>query len=521
MQLGAFACVLAALPYETFELERHLVPKELALYLTAFGATLFALAPAARLAPGARDLLLVGFLGWSAASTALAANLWLALPAFGVSLAGALLFWTARQVTRAGFGRALRTALAAAVVLAAATALLQAYGVESSLFAERRSPGGTFGNRNFMAHLVAIGLPLVLLVATEARGRGRWLGAVAVMLLAAALVLSRTRAAWLAVGVTVAILAVETLGVARLHRVDPPWRKRARGLALAALAGVAAALLLPNDLDWRSDSPYLESLVGVANYREGSGRGRLIQYGNTLGMVRADPILGVGPGNWAVAYPRFTTPGDPAFDPDDVIPTNPWPSSDWVALLAERGAIATLLLLAFGGSLTLAAWRRWRDGPRKTESLGDLALGATSLATLLVGAFDAVLLLPAPTLFAWTIAGSLAADLPDPPVRTIPLDAERRRLLRRGLTLTGACLATYAALRWGAMAVFTSAGSVRVAARATWLDPGSYRMRMLLARNHLARGDCRQARVHAEAASGLFPNHPAPKQILRRCRRPG
>jgi hypothetical protein len=117
-----------------------------------------------------------------------------------VSLAGAALFWCARAVGRAGRGDALLAGLAGAVVLGAVTALAQAYGlVNTGLASLTRAPGGTFGNRNFMAHLVAIGLPVLLYVAIEARSRTRFtLGATGVALAAAALVLSLARrmAAW-------------------------------------------------------------------------------------------------------------------------------------------------------------------------------------------------------------------------------------------------------------------------------------------------------------------------------------
>ena len=59
--------------------------------------------------------------------------------------------------------------------------------------------------------------------------------------------------------------------------------------------------LLPNRLEWKSDSPYLDSAAGLVNYKEGSGRGRLVQYGNSLRMTVAHPLFGVGPGNWPVA----------------------------------------------------------------------------------------------------------------------------------------------------------------------------------------------------------------------------
>jgi hypothetical protein len=51
------------------------------------------------------------------------------------------------------------------------------------------------------------------------------------------------------------------------------------------------------------------------------------------------------------------------------------------------------------------------------------------------------------------------------------------------------------------------------------LDPGSYRIRMLLAQRWRAAGRCDKARPHAQAAAALFANHPAPRAILRSCGR--
>ena len=104
-----------------------------------------------------------------------------------------------------------------------------------------------------------------------------------------------------------------------------------------------------NEIDGKVSGPIGKSvrrredqrfLTGVANYKEGSGRGRLIQWGNTLAMAAHHPLLGVGPGNWPVFYPKYRSTGDPSFDRDDIIPTNPWPSSDWMAMASERGFAA-------------------------------------------------------------------------------------------------------------------------------------------------------------------------------------
>ncbi|CAN5855039.1 hypothetical protein BH24GEM1_BH24GEM1_00210 [soil metagenome] len=519
LQAGAILVVLAATPYHFFQLDRYTFVKELVLLAVALAAVLLCLGSARTLTVFMVDALVAGFLGLSLISAMLAANGWLAARALGVSLAGAGLFWAARTVARKGHGPRLLDALAIAVVLGAGTGLVQAYGLLTTDFASlTRAPGGTFGNRNFMAHLVTIGLPVLILVTVEARRGGDFaLGAAGVALATAALVLSRSRAAWLGAAACGIFLAVEGLWVGRLW-TDQRLRKRVLGLAGIGLGGLLLALALPNRLNWRSDSPYLDSLTGVANYREGSGRGRLIQYGNTLRMAGDHPVLGVGPGNWPLYYPKYMSPSDPSFAAGDVIPTNPWPSSDWMAMLAERGLPASLFLLAVGGTIALGAWIRVRSGTRRAPALGDLTIVATLIAIVVVGAFDAALLLPVPTFFAWTVVGALASSAR--PVREVVLTPLGRGRLTVAVGVVGGVLLLHSLAQVAAMAL-SGGGSREALELAARVDPGSYRIHMRLAQEWRAADRCDLARPHAERARDLFPNHPAPLVLLRGCRRRG
>jgi O-antigen ligase len=515
LQAGAALVVLAALPYPFFQLDRYTFVKESALLAAALAAVLFCIGAARKVTVFMVDALVAGFLALSLVSALFADNGWLAARAFGVSLAGAGLFWAARTVARAGHGPRLLAALAAAVVVGAVTGLIQAYGLfTTDLASLTRAPGGTFGNRNFMAHLVTIGLPLLILVTVEARRRQDFvLGAAGVALAAAALVLSRSRAAWLGAAACGIFLAVEGLWVGRLW-TDQRVRRRAICLAGIAVAGLLLALALPNRLNWRSNSPYLDSLAGVANYKEGSGLGRLIQYGNTLEMAVDHPVLGVGPGNWPVHYPKYMSPGDPSFDADDVIPTNPWPSSDWMAMLAERGLPASLLLLSIGGSIALGAWVRVRSGARRAPALGDLTIVATVIAVAVVGTFDAVLLLPTPTFLVWTVIGALASSAR--PIREVALSPIGRRRLTVAVAALGGVLLIHSFSQVAAMAI-SDGGSREALELGAKVDAGSYRIHMRLAQQWRAAGRCDRARPHAQRARELFPNHPAPRVVLRAC----
>src|SRR5207253_4426984 len=141
-----------------------------------------------------------------------------------------------------------------------------------------RLPGGTLGNRDFVAHGAGFGLPLLFLAAM----RGRFvLASCGVAIVAASLVLTRSRGAWLACAVMLLLFIV----VARV------WTRLLGVLAFAAF-GVVAALVIPSTLRWRSENPYLQSVAGVANYEQGSERGRLVQYRRSLWMAAAHPLFG-------------------------------------------------------------------------------------------------------------------------------------------------------------------------------------------------------------------------------------
>ena len=126
------------------------------------------------------------------------------------------------------------------------------------------------------------------------------------------------------------------------------------------------------------------------NYREGSGRGRLVQYSNSARMSLHHPLLGVGPGNWAVVYPKFASPGDPSLATDGMT-ANP---------VAEQRL----------DDVPLGARARWRS-----------SLLALAMIALLVDAVRALRVEgdPEHALSAWALLGTVAG-------------AARRQHVRRG-----------------------------------------------------------------------------------------
>ena len=501
---GAFAVILAWAPSRLFDLERYLVPKALALHVVALGVIALGLVPLRRSAWGRTEVLLAAFVGWSALATVLATNRWLALEGLGISFSAVVVFLTARRLP-ASLREFVLGGILSAVVVGAALGVAQAYGLEGAWLSDSRPPGGTFGNRNFLGHISAIAAPVLLLVALHARRpRSLVLGLIGLAVLTEAVVLTRSRAAWLGGVAGVACALIGVWVARRWDRAGSDATRTVRRLSAGAtvMAGaVGLAVFVPNQLDWVTDTPYAATLGNLADYQEGSGAGRLVQYRTSLSLMPSDPVFGVGPGNWFVHYPRVTKRGDPAYAGGEMIPTNPWPSSDWVALVVERGALGALLLLLAGGS-ALADAMRSSDGRNDPRAAGGVA--GVLAAALVCGMFDAVLLLAAPSFVVFAGVGVLLA-----PVEGHGEEASRGGGPRAAALALALVLVLYTSAHTTAIALTAEGTRTSILARAARWAPGEHRLRLALAQ----RGRCEDAR----AAGRLMPYHARVKRLVERC----
>jgi len=514
IQAGVILAVVVALPYKVFELDRYFVPKELVLHAAALIIAVLLVARRRTLSFDLVDGLLAFFLVWSVASAIFATNHWLAQRSLAISVSGVIVFWGARSVARGGSYRPILVAAAIAAVCAAAFSLAQAYGLDTEYFSANRAPGGTFGNRNFVAHMAVIGLPsLVWCTVTARRPFGALLGSLGGAVLAGALVLSRSRAAWLAVAACVVVLLIPMIASRKYWRGGMVGGRFAR-LSLAAAIGGMAAIALPNSLNWNSESPYLDSARGMVDYKKGSGRGRVAQYTNSVHMAISNPVFGVGPGNWPVEYVQFAPGGDRSLA-DDGMTANPWPSSDWVAFISERGFVPTVALLWAFAILFFSALRRWSELENPDAVLAQCVLAGTIVATMVVSAFDVVLVLAAPSFLVWSVLGATSGIRPNArevKVSSKALGIAAVALMLASLVSTARSVTQTLAMTYVARGAYT-AGWVT---GAMW-DPGSYRINVRVAELYSRRGHCSAARGYAQRAVSLFPHSPQAKRLKRSC----
>ena len=515
LQIGAIAVVLAALPYKLFELDRYFVPKELVLHIVALAVGGLLLVRRRSVQFDLVDKLIAVFLAWSVASALFSTNYWLAQRALGLSVSSAIIFWGARAVAEDDAYRGVLAGCAIATVVVAATCLLQAYGVETEYFSTNRAPGGTLGNRNFVAHIAVIGLPsLVWCTVTARRSAQTLAGSFGVAIVAAALVLSRSRAAWLAVAASALLLFFPMLASRKYWAGQKVGGRFAR-LVLSAVIGAIIAIVMPNSLNWNSESPYLDSARAMVDYKKGSGRGRVDQYENSLQMSVRHPLLGVGPGNWPVEYVRFA-PGDDRSLTAEGMTANPWPSSDWVAFMSERGFVPAIALLTAFGAMFMSSLRRWRDLGDGDAVLAQLVLAGTIVSTIVVSAFDVALLLAAPAFLIWSVVGATSGSRRKNAVE--PAATQKTW----SLGVVGAMVILAASVTRSATQTISMANVGRGGRTAGWVagsdwDPGSYRINLKVAQFYMRRGRCATARTYARRASHLFPHAREPKRIAESC----
>jgi Tol biopolymer transport system component/O-antigen ligase/acetyl esterase/lipase len=525
LAVGAVSVVCLSLPAPFLDIERFSYPKELALHLTACvvaGAAFLAQRrqPTVRLARV--DILLAGWLVVTIASTVSTffspQNEWLALRALGVTASSSALFWSACALARGGVRPALLTIVAAATLLTATVVLLESYGVIDPGSLPGRGPGGTLGVRNYAAHLVALGLPSVALLAYLHREQRAVLFACVVIVAASAgaITLTRSRAAWLAMliglAVCVALIARLRSSISSLERSTVVV---GGGLAGAAILGTTLAVAAPNALTWRAESPYRETLSHLLEYRAGTGHTRVEQHARALDTLAAHPLLGVGPGNWTTTYARVARADDSTHKPGTAWQVPAYPASDWVAVATERGALGLLTLLLLGALLLVEQLRSENRRPHPALATH----GAVTLAVLfVVCSLDAVLQMAAPALVA---ALALAASR-SPPHDGLELSSHRGTRVATGLC---ALVALSAAAGFSARYVYAGVqvaqardvNDLDALSAAAPLLPGHARIHAYLAHRFAQRGDCEVALRYAETALEHDETFALAKRVRERC----
>lgn len=213
---------------------------------------------------------------------------------------------------------------------------------------------GTFGLHNAFAGYLLLAWPASLVAALTHRERAwRWGFALAGVFLAATLVLTYSRAAWLVFGLQ--LLALIGWLIWKRSGLEPATRRMLAGAGGVLLAGLVLLLLLP---------PVREALGRLLNFQGYSFQGRLRFWQAAVEIFRDHLWLGVGPGNFAYVYPQYQL---------DYVYFSVDPHCWILQLLCELGLLGALVVV-----LCLAGWWLW------TRRLVRGSGGSLSAALLIV-----------------------------------------------------------------------------------------------------------------------------------------
>ncbi len=161
--------------------------------------------------------------------------------------------------------------------------LLQAAGYDPFTWSIRQSPLSTLGRRNFAAEYLAMAIPYLYYLIASAKTRAQksaWTAVLATSLLH--LLLTFTRASYLGFAAsTILFLALAA-------------KKKTPRAAKPALLLLAALLFLARP-----------SFSAIRRFEKGSINSRMRTYAVALEMLKDKPVLGAGPGNFNILYPRY------------------------------------------------------------------------------------------------------------------------------------------------------------------------------------------------------------------------
>jgi len=230
---------------------------------------------------------------------------------------------------------------------------------------------GPMHDPNFYAQLLLVALPFAAAAAIAMRGARRTLFIIATLIIGAAVILTYSRGAMLALAV-MAVLLLTALRVRMLH------------FATAAVAAIVLLFALPSDVTAR--------LVTVEQLLPGSGTGverdasvdkRKLVLGTAWNMFADHPFLGVGIANFSTRFNRYAALAGSSSPQYDDPGEGQFPHSLYMQIAAETGVVGLTLFGAAMLAAIASIYRTHRDLEARGRS--DLAAIAAGIGVALCG----------------------------------------------------------------------------------------------------------------------------------------
>jgi O-antigen ligase len=232
--------------------------------------------------------------------------------------------------------------LVIAGILQSFIGILQFYDIAFTDLPGNFIPYGLMANRNLFGSAQALLVPFCLLVLQQGNKTWKYVAGFSLLVILISIFFSQTRSAWIATALMFIISIVLVL-------IFSPENRRKWMMASAAgiiiVIAVIGFLMVSNSNEEFSTSIKQRAASLTSNIADSTSEKQNIDerfkiWKKTIQIIKKNPILGVGPGNWRLAVPSYGTVGmvweDGYYVPDQ-------PHNDYLHIASETGIPGAVL----------------------------------------------------------------------------------------------------------------------------------------------------------------------------------
>ena len=256
---------------------------------------------------------------------------------------------------------------------------------------EATSPFGPFANHNHFAGYMEllVPIPIALIITRAVRAELRMLYGFAAIVMGVAAVLSLSRGGTISVAAGMMFLALMSARLPK-RQADTARKRRLPRFTSQAAVVIAITLLIVAGIFWMGADPVINRVAQVTPAGSNAAKESFFSsrgwvWRDTVSMIRANPVLGVGLGAYETAFSIYTK--------SDGSLRVPQSHNDFLQIVADCGIVGGLIALWFIVSVFRGVARGTRSRDRLYAGLA-LGAGAGMFAMLVHSLFDFNLQVP-------------------------------------------------------------------------------------------------------------------------------
>ena len=204
-------------------------------------------------------------------------------------------------------------------------------------------PSSTMTNINLSSSALFLTFPFILYGVFHFFGFWRIIGIVSLVLNLFLIVVSRTRSVWAAMTISTIVVILLVTIFLRKFKISESLFYKKRFLQISIIIAAATLISVITMLNRATENPLTKTSFSGADESISSVAERFILWGKTIQIVKGNPILGVGLGNWKIVFPNYGTEG---MRTETGVVHFQRPHNDYLWVLSESGVFGLVCYLS-------------------------------------------------------------------------------------------------------------------------------------------------------------------------------